>query len=89
MAMRAPGWWPTVRELVGLFCAMGCVLREMPGYLEGPSGESGPVRFLYSPDADDFVSLRDLADDARLPPSEIANWERRLGMSIPKPDSLS
>jgi hypothetical protein len=31
-----------------------------------------------------FVSLRDLEDDDRLPPSEVENWERRLGMTIPK-----
>ena len=76
------GGWPTVRELVTLFVQMGCVLHEMPGHLEGPKG-SRPIRFLYSPEIDDFVSLLNYEDDERLPPSEVANWERRLGIEVP------
>ncbi len=75
--------WPTVRELIELFTAMGCELREMPEVVAGPDGAHG-IRFLYSPEADDFVSLRGMEDDERIPPSEVENWERRLGIQIPK-----
>jgi hypothetical protein len=62
---------------------MGCRLSELPEPLYGPHG-AHRVRFLSSPDSDDFVSLSDLADDEILPPSEVENWERRLGIVIPK-----
>ena len=62
---------------------MGCTLGELPGQLHDPEG-SWRVRYLYSPETDDFVSLSDLEDDEALPPSEVENWERRLGVQIPK-----
>lgn len=64
---------------------MGCVLNTLDQHLEGPDGKH-PIRYLYSPDADDFVSLLNYEDDEKIPPSEVANWERRLGMEIPKGD---
>ena len=81
---KGAGWF-TVRQLVELFVQMGCVLNEMPGHLEGPDG-SHPIRYLYSPETDDFVSLLNYEDDEYVPPSELANWERRLGMEVPKGD---
>ncbi len=75
--------WIKVGKAIELFTAMGCVLNELPGHLEGPGGEL-PVGYLYSPETDDFVSLLDYEDDEWLPPSELENWERRLGVIIPK-----
>jgi hypothetical protein len=75
--------WLTVGKLIELFVAMGCELHELSGKLHGPMG-SHRVRFLYNPEADDFVSLSDLADDERIPPSEVESWERRLQLEIPK-----
>jgi hypothetical protein len=65
---------------------MGCTLGELPGtfYEFGRPEDYWRVRFLYSPVTDDFVSLSDLSDDDILPPSEIENWERRLGIEVPK-----
>lgn len=75
--------WPTLEELIKLFVMMGCVQHELPGHLEGPDGKH-PIRYLYSPDTDDFVSLLNYEEDDHIPPSEVANWERRLGIKIPK-----
>jgi len=62
---------------------MGCVLHEIPEHLlEGPDG-SYPIRFLYSPKTDDFVSLLNYDNDDFIPPSEVENWERRLGFKVP------
>lgn len=61
---------------------MGCVLNELPGHLEGPDG-AHPIRYLYSPLTDDFVSLLNYENDELIPPSEITNWERRLGYVLP------
>ena len=83
MAQRVGEPWLTVGKLIELFTAMGCTLGEVPGGLQGPAGWR-PLRYLHSPVTDDFVSLSDLEDGERLPPSEVANWERRLGISIPK-----
>jgi major membrane immunogen (membrane-anchored lipoprotein) len=62
---------------------MGCELHKLEGRIKTQDADY-EVRFLYSPEADDFVSLSDLADNERIPPSEIENWERRLGVEIPK-----
>jgi hypothetical protein len=65
-----------------LFVAMGCVLDELHDDLRDP--RSDPIRYLYSPVTNDFVSLLGYEYDERIPPSEVANWERRLGVEIPK-----
>lgn len=83
MAQRVSGSWLTVGKLVELFTAMGCTLGVLPGHLHGQN-ERWRVRYLYSPEANDFVSLSDLDDDEILAPTEIENWERRLGIIIPK-----
>lgn len=63
---------------------MGCELRTPPiGFID-PDGEKNNVSYLYSPETTDFVVLTDLEPDDRLSPLELANWERRLGMEIPK-----
>lgn len=56
---------------------MGCMLNELPGHLEGPDG-AHPIRYLYSPLTDDFVSLLNYESDELVPPSDIEGWERRL-----------
>jgi hypothetical protein len=66
---------------------MGCVLNEVPGHLERPDGIH-PIRYLYSPETDDFVSLLNYDNDEFIPPSEVENWERRLGFKVP-PAQLS
>ena len=75
--------WPTLQQLIDLFVAMGCQLGRLPGHIEGPQGRNA-VRYLYSPLTDDFVSLSDYDERDYIPPSEVANWERRLGLEIPK-----
>jgi hypothetical protein len=76
--------WRKVSDLIHFFVLMGCVLHELPGHLEGPDG-AHPIRYLYSPETDDFVSLLHYSDDELIPSSEIENWERRLGHQLPRP----
>lgn len=66
---------------------MGCELHTLQQPIVAPDGTQHEVRFLYNPDTEGFVSLRDLEDDDILPPSEVENWERRLEMTIPKPSN--
>jgi hypothetical protein len=60
---------------------MGCVLNEVPPHLE--DGGTHPIRYLYSPSTNDFVSLLHYDNDDLIPPSEVTNWERRLGYKLP------
>ncbi len=80
--------WLTLKQLIELFVTMGCVLNTLDQHLEGPNG-AYPVRYLYSPMTNDFVSLLDYEDNEKIPPSEVENWERRLGIEIPKGDGHS
>jgi len=82
--VRAPGWWPRVRQIIEAFEAQGCELRTLDQPAIGPYG-SYEVRFMYNPATEGFVPLRDLQDDEIVPPSEVDHWERRLGMEVPKP----
>lgn len=63
---------------------MGCEYREADGLLVEDDGSTRKIRFLYSRDQDDFVSLSNYADDERVPWNEVENWERRLGVIIPR-----
>ena len=47
----------------------------LQGHLEGPA-ESHPIRYLYSPLTDNFVSLLNYENDELIPSSEIANRGR-------------
>jgi len=79
--------WHKLSKLIEFFVMMGCVLNEVPGHLEGPEGIH-PIRYLYSPETDDFVSLLNYDNDEFIPPSEVESWERRLGFKVP-PAQLS
>jgi hypothetical protein len=85
LANRIGGPWLSVGKLIEIFTAMGCVLGELPGHTA--ETDAHRVRYLYNQENDDFVSLSDLDDNDRLPPSEVENWERRLGVTIPKGSS--
>jgi hypothetical protein len=74
--------WRRLSDLIEFFVLMGCVLNELPGHLEGPDG-AHPIRYLYSPLTDDFVSLLHYENDEYIPSSEIESWERRLGYHLP------
>jgi hypothetical protein len=79
--------WPKVKEVLGLFVAMGCETLWLPGNLIEPNGDETPIRFLYNPASKVFVVLDDYDDEMRLTPSEIDYFERRLDIEIPKKDS--
>ena len=63
---------------------MGCELRETKTLLADADGNMRTIVFLYSDITDDFVSLRDYEDDERVSWIEVENWERRLGVQIPR-----
>lgn len=76
------GKFRKVQDLIEFFVLNGCVLNELPGHLEGPDGKH-PVRYLYSPESDKFVSLSNLDNDEFVGPTTYENWSRRLGIPLP------
>jgi hypothetical protein len=83
MPQRVGGPWLRVGKIIELFSAMGCTLGELPQPIHGSLG-TWRVRYLYSPETENFVSLSDLDDDEFISPSELESWERVLGIEIPK-----
>ena len=75
-----PGW-RKVSDLIAFFVLNGCVLDKVSPHLEDDGARL--IRYLYSPLTKDFVSLGDYDNDDFIPPSEVANWERRLGYKLP------
>jgi hypothetical protein len=72
-----------VGDLIAAFVRLGCEVRYTSNvtYLDHTTGQpSDPIRFLHNPKTRGFVPLGDLEDDERIPPSEVENWERRLGV---------
>ncbi len=78
--------WLTVQQAVDLFVAMGCEPQEFPGESVKPF-VPWTVYYLYSPENDSFVSLVGYDMDDQIAPSTIENWERALGILIPKPNN--
>ena len=74
------GPWLTLREIIQLFVAMGATQGELE--VIGSDGKYR-VRFLHNSENDEFVSLAGYEDDERVAPSELANWQRVLGINIP------
>ena len=62
---------------------MGCELRTLESYLEGPEGVT-ELRFLFNPENQTFAALPHLEDDEVVSPDEVGALERRLEMEIPK-----
>ena len=79
-----PWPWPKVKDVKALFVAMGCELRETKSLVPGEGGVSRTIPFLYSDATDGFVSLRDYDDEDRISWLEVENWERQLGVQIPR-----
>lgn len=85
MAQRSPPpQGPSLGRLIELFVSMGCTLGELPHEITGPDGASWRVRYLYSPETNQFQSLGDLADDEIVSAREVEQWELVLGIEIPK-----
>jgi hypothetical protein len=46
------------------------------------------VRYLLNPDTGAFAAIVDLSDEDYVSAAEVGYWERRLGITIPKPPTL-
>jgi hypothetical protein len=64
---------------------MGCELRVAERDLVSDQGDVLNARYLFNPENSAFVPILDLGDEEFVSSGEVAFWERRLGVNIPKP----
>src|SRR3990167_8709600 len=86
--MRVRPFWK-VGDVIAAFVRLGCEVRHTSSvsFIDGTTGDPvTSIRFLHNPKTRGFVPISDLNDDERIPPSEVANWERRLGVGPIKID---
>jgi hypothetical protein len=82
------GTFRRVAEVISLFIGMGCKLHTTSTKIQLNDGEFFQVKYLLSPDGTNFVPIEDLNDDEFISEDEIEYWERRLGVSIPRPNEI-
>ena len=70
---------------MSLFIQMGCELRVAEGDVVSDGGEVLNFRYLFNPENKAFVAIVDLGDEEFVSAGEVEYWERRLGVTIPKP----
>lgn len=86
---RAVSEWLTVRQIVELFVAMGCVPQEFLGTDVEPWAD-WQINFLRNPENDDcFIDLSGYALHQRIAPSVLESWERALGLEIPRGNNIN
>jgi hypothetical protein len=83
-ARRLTTFWK-VRSVISLFIQMGCEIRVAEGDLVNDDGEVLNFWDLLNPENGAFVPIVDLGDDEFVSSGEVEYWERRLGVTIPKP----
>jgi hypothetical protein len=83
-AKRTGRFWE-VKAILDLFVQMGCELRVAESDPRSDTGEISNLRYLFNPQSGNFVAIVDLGDDEFVSAGEVAFWERRLGVTIPKP----
>lgn len=86
MAGRLNPFWP-VGAVLARFVALGCEVRVAEPTVRIADGDNFSVRYLLRPSTGAFVPLVDLADDDRVSEIELAFWERRLGLTISRPET--
>jgi hypothetical protein len=81
---RLTTFWK-VRSVLSLFIQMGCELRVAESDIVDQGGDVLNFRYLFNPDNGAFVPIVDLGDEEYVSAGEVEYWERRLGVTIPKP----
>lgn len=88
MTAKRVGIFYRVREVLDVFVQMGCDLNVAEDNIVDEDGDVSNVRYLVDPSSGRFVPVVDLSDGDYVSSSEVDNWERRLGITIPRPPAL-
>ena len=68
---------------------MGCDLNVAEAEISDGEGSVFGVSYLLNPESGAVVALVDLGKDEYVSAFEVASWERRLDIVIPKPPSAA
>lgn len=89
MTAQATGRFYRVRDILDAFKQVGCEVRVAEPTILSEDGDCWNVRYVVDPSTKRFVPVQDLADDEFIAEWEVRYYERRLGITIPRPSSLS
>ncbi len=84
MAAQQASRFLRVGDVIAAFVAQGCIVLAIEAEIRDPDGDVTNLRELRRPETGDFVALIDLDDDDKVPDDEVAFWEDRLGLTIPR-----
>ncbi len=73
-----------VGDILACFIAQGCELRTAEATVTDPEGDVFNLRYLLRVSTGAHVALVDLTDDDRVSEAELRQWERRLGLTVPR-----
>jgi hypothetical protein len=83
VAKQASQFW-RVGLVIEMFVKQGCELRVAEQAVQLEDGDCLNARYLLNPTSGAFVPLVDLTDEQQVSELEVAFWERRLGVAIPR-----
>ncbi len=84
MAKQAQPFW-LVGPVLESFKGFGCVVNVADPTVRMEDGDVINVRYLLHPPTKRYVPLVDLEDDFQIPEETLEHWERRLGITLPRP----
>jgi hypothetical protein len=84
LAKQANPFW-NVRDIISLFIQMGCQHNVVEPCTDDGFGSVFGFSYLVNPETNAAVPILDLGEDEYLSSYEVESWERRLGVTIPKP----
>ncbi len=74
-----------VRNIISLFVQMGCEHNIVEPCIDGGNGSVYGFSYLVNPANGAAVPILDLGENEYISIYEVESWERRLGITIPKP----
>ena len=74
-----------VGDIIDGFVKRGCRYQVAEDFLVGPDGDTTGVGYLVNPQTNDVQPVQDLGLDHGISERELAQWERRLAIKLPRP----
>ena len=85
MDAKRSGTFYSVKKILETFVLMGAELRTAEPTVRDDEGDRWSVRYLLNRRTGRFVPIVDLEDDDFVSAGEVTDWERRIGITIPRP----
>jgi hypothetical protein len=88
MSSKRVGIFYRLGDILDAFIGMGCDLNTAEAQIEDEDGSIFNCRYLLNPATKQFAVIQDIGNDEYISADEVAQWERRTGITIPKPPPL-